>query len=166
MSWTHLHDSLLLRFVDGRLDDQEAVEVARHLDDCPACAARATAAEPLAQAFASVDDPDLPQDLVTTIVATARQRPAVAFPREPAVAAGLAAVAGLVFLGLGAPTELAATLGLLGDALGTVLRTVDLPLAIVTPFWAAAAMFTFAVAGMTARRFELQAAPVRAGPRG
>ena len=58
----HVHDDLLRRFVDGALDDEVAASVAIHLDSCSRCATRAATLEPLALAFAAVDDPVAPAD--------------------------------------------------------------------------------------------------------
>ena len=58
----HLPDELLIRFVEGDLDERDAVEAALHIDDCPHCAARAARLEPLAVAFASITEPPLPMD--------------------------------------------------------------------------------------------------------
>ena len=67
----HVHDDLLRRFVDGALDDEVAASVAIHLDSCSRCATRAATLEPLALAFAAVDDPivpaELPHDILTAI---------------------------------------------------------------------------------------------------
>jgi anti-sigma factor RsiW len=40
--WTHLSDPQVRALVEGALSDAEAEVVARHLDECPRCAARAT----------------------------------------------------------------------------------------------------------------------------
>lgn len=154
MSWTHVPDALLARFVDGELETLDAVKVAVHLDGCPACAARAAAAEPLGQAFASIDDPVPPPDLAPAIVAAALDPGAGLATRTPAVAAGLVAAGALIMVGLGAPAELWGGLQALAAAVGSVARTVDLPVGWITPIWATAAMFTFAAAAMTARRLE------------
>ena len=50
--------------------------VARHIDECSRCASSAAAGEPLANAFASVSDPEVPEHLSDEIVAAARD----AFP--------------------------------------------------------------------------------------
>ena len=65
----HVPDDLLAAFVDGEVSEQLAVHIAEHLDDCPACSAQAVALEPLAAAFAAVEDPRVPADLVASILA-------------------------------------------------------------------------------------------------
>ncbi len=161
MTWTHVPQALLQRFVDGRLPDAVAIDVALHIDDCPACAARATAAEPLAQALASIDDPEPPLDLLASIEHQARRPATVIDGREPAIAGALLVASALVFGLAGAPTQVASVLSTLTDALATVLRTVEAPLILVAPVWAAAAMLTFAAAAMTARRLEPRTASWR-----
>lgn len=64
----HVTDAVIAAFADGALDDDTAAAVALHLDDCPACAARAVAAEPLAAAFAAVDDPRVPSTLALAAI--------------------------------------------------------------------------------------------------
>lgn len=155
MSWTHLPDDVLARFVAGDLDTLESVRVALHLDECPACAARASAAEPLAQAFASLDDPLPPLDLAPAVVERAlAQRPRPERTPAPLVAGGLLVAALAVLVLLGAPGELWARAHTILAAAGSVARSTDLPVGLVTPIWAAAAMFTFAAAAMTGRRLE------------
>lgn len=74
-----IDEPTLAAFVDGDLGEHLAVHVALHLDACPGCAARAVGADPLARAFASVDDPPLPDDLVAAALAEV-DRPAPAPP--------------------------------------------------------------------------------------
>lgn len=95
----HVPEDLLASFIEGDLDDQLAVHIATHLDECPRCATRAAHLEPLAAAFAAVDDPVVPDDLVATILAaTERQRPALSI-EILAGAAMLAAAMVLVLVG-------------------------------------------------------------------
>ncbi len=67
----HVPEDLLAAFVDGDTTEQLAVHIAQHLDDCPSCGARAASLEPLAAAFAAVEDPSVPNDLVARILAVA-----------------------------------------------------------------------------------------------
>lgn len=70
----HVSQPILERFVAGDLETDEAVEVATHIDDCVSCANRAIALEPLAAAFAAVEDPEVPEGLPAAILAEL-QRP-------------------------------------------------------------------------------------------
>jgi len=65
----HIPDRLLERFVAGDLAEPAAVEVALHIDECSSCAERASALEPLAEAFASAPDPVLPDDFHASVLA-------------------------------------------------------------------------------------------------
>jgi anti-sigma factor RsiW len=100
----HIDDALLARFSSGELSEPEAAALALHLDDCPRCAARALMDDPLQAAFASLDDPATPPDLVPAVLAASlRPRP---LPAEPIVAIVLIAVAfGVLVLG-GQPVQL------------------------------------------------------------
>lgn len=155
MPWLHVPDALLASFAAGELDDDQAVAVALHIDDCAACQARATAAEPLARAFASVGDPPVPAELVQVVLARASREAAPPGAVVPAVGAGLAAAALLVLVLTGAPGQLVDSFSVLLRATDAVLGAVELPVAVITPIWAAAAMFTFAAAAVMVRRLEL-----------
>ncbi len=72
----HLSDALIEHFALGNLDEAEAVAAAAHIDRCAHCATRAAGAEPLAGAFAEVEDPALPAGLVDEILARAAELPA------------------------------------------------------------------------------------------
>ena len=74
MTWAHPPTQLLTAFAMGALDESEedeAVRVALHLDDCPACAAQAASLDPMAYVFASVDAPDVPTDLAAAVMVAA-----------------------------------------------------------------------------------------------
>ena len=159
MPWLHVPEPLLRRFVDGELSEPEAVAVALHLDDCPACAGRALAAEPLAAAFASVADPVVPPQLLPDVQARLARDQAGPPASVPALVAGLSAAAVLVFVVLGAPGQLLAGISALLSAAGALLRAVEVPMSVVAPVWLAAAMLTFAAAAVTARRLELGSIP-------
>jgi anti-sigma factor RsiW len=96
----HVHDDLLRRFVDGALDDEVAASVAIHLDACSRCATRAATLEPLALAFAAVDDPIVPADLPHNILAAIHAPPVPlvepTLGAELALALALAAAAALL----------------------------------------------------------------------
>ncbi len=93
-------------------DEAEAVRIALHLDDCPACAARAAAAEPLAHVFASDDAPAVPADLVAAVLVAVdapeapREAPRFRHTAEVAVASSLLVAAFALLVLLGAPGEL------------------------------------------------------------
>jgi anti-sigma factor RsiW len=70
----HVPEELLSAFVEGDLDDQLVIHIATHLDECPRCATRAAHLEPLAAAFAAVDDPMVPEDLVAAVLAATERR--------------------------------------------------------------------------------------------
>lgn len=64
----HVPNDLLDAFVDGDVSEQVAIHIAEHLDRCPGCATRAASLEPLHPAFASLDDPPVPPDLVASVL--------------------------------------------------------------------------------------------------
>lgn len=97
----HVSDELLHEFVLGDLDEALAVRIALHLDACPACAARAARSEPLATAFAAVDDPLTP-DLTSAVLAELR-RPEHRLNPELLVGSGLLAGALLLTALVGQP---------------------------------------------------------------
>ncbi|MCB9778097.1 MAG: hypothetical protein H6742_06005 [Alphaproteobacteria bacterium] len=153
-TWIHLPDALVEDFVEGRLSDLDAVRVATHADDCAMCRNRLAAAEPLTSLFASCDEPDVPADLAARVIAALDAPPPAERPVAPGIAAGLAVAAIAVLVLLGSPGELVAGGQIVWQALGSTLRAVELPVALVTPVWMAAAMATFAAAAVTARRLE------------
>lgn len=104
MNNSHVPDALMDRFIEGDLDDALAAEIATHLDACPRCATRASHLEPLSAYFASADDPEVPPSLVAEVLA-ALDRPVRPGP-EPAIAAGLLALALVALIAGGSPTEL------------------------------------------------------------
>lgn len=147
---THVPDDLLQAFVDCEVDEQLAVHVAEHLDDCPACATRAAVLEPLGAAFAAADDPFVPDDLVQSVLAELRSpAPVVVAARSPlleiGVGSGLIVMAASLVLLFGQPIQAAIRVGLALDALGTVASKV--PLAGMVPMLLLA--FTFFVLATT-----------------
>jgi len=90
----HVPSQLLAAFIEGDISEHLAAHIAEHLDACPRCLNQATALEPLAMAFASIDDPEPPSDLVHAVLAEVAEQeraPAV----EMVVGAGLIVAAGL-----------------------------------------------------------------------
>jgi anti-sigma factor RsiW len=63
----HVPEQVLREFVEGDVSEELAVHIAEHLDTCQACGARAARLEPLASAFAAVEDPPIPDGLVAAI---------------------------------------------------------------------------------------------------
>ncbi len=106
MTWRHATDAEIAAFTSGDLPEAEAVSLALHIDECPACEARCVAEEPLADVFAAIDDPDIPADLIAQIQENLGDPPS--YGPEPAIAAGLLGGAGVLLLLAGAPTDLLA----------------------------------------------------------
>jgi len=71
----HLPDPWLDAFVAGTLSEARAVEVAEHLDACPACLARVTATDPLTPLFAAAPDAEPPRALAGAIQRALRTPP-------------------------------------------------------------------------------------------
>lgn len=115
----HVPDDLLHAFVDGDVDEQVAVHIAEHLDGCPACATRAVTLEPLAAAFAAVEDPPMPPDLVASIL-TAAEQPERGPLAEVVIGGCLLVAAGLLAVFTGDPLGTAVDLGVAARALGSV----------------------------------------------
>lgn len=118
----HLSDDVLRSFVDGLLDERGATRAALHIDDCPRCAARCLALEPLGPAFAACTDPPLPPGFERRVLeALDRGEPADVEARAPlhrathaasfspgllGVGAGLISVAAALMAAGGQPTSL------------------------------------------------------------
>lgn len=98
----HPDDALLHAFLAGEVDDAAAVTLALHLDDCPRCAARAAALDPLAAAFVAPAPPPPPG-----LGAAARAAAATPGRPGPELALGLTLLslaAGLLLLAGPAPS--------------------------------------------------------------
>jgi anti-sigma factor RsiW len=133
----HLPEDLLLRFIEGDLDEHEAVEAALHIDDCPMCAARAAQADPLAAAMAALPDPPLPVGFERGVL------DALALPEAPTPAfqlpwlgVGLILSAALLMVVGGEPTallwKLATVARGLGVATNVLLDLVPSPATVLT----------------------------------
>lgn len=86
----HPSEDMLAAFVEGDLGEHVAIQIAEHIDACPLCAARVVALEPLAGAFARMPDPEVPEDLVASILAAAEAPDELEAPSStPEIAAGL-----------------------------------------------------------------------------
>jgi len=97
----HPDDPSLQAFLAGSVDESAAVLLALHLDDCPRCAARAAALDPLAAAFVA-PVPPAPRGLA----ASARAAAAEPVRPGPELALGLTLLslaAGLLVLAGPAP---------------------------------------------------------------
>lgn len=128
----HPPESLIRRFAKGELSESLAVDLALHLDDCPACATQAASMEPLASAFACSDDPELPEDLMDEIldaVSGLQVQPALpptlpkasplAVRAELLAGASLISVAATLFFLLGDPGHFAADMAVGAHAAAT-----------------------------------------------
>jgi anti-sigma factor RsiW len=126
MNHQHVPQDLLASFVDGDVGEQLAVHIAEHLDGCPSCATRAVSMEPLAAAFAAVDDPE-PADWLVTAVLEELALPARRPTQELAIGTALLGSAALLVAGTGDPVGTAVNLGVIIraalGALGSVVSS-------------------------------------------
>lgn len=150
----HIGDDLMRRFIQGSLDEQVSVAVARHIDDCPRCAARAAVDEPLAMAFAAVEDPRTPPGLADDILtALDEQRLPAAATVEMAAAAVLLTAAALVLALGGDPAGLAAEAATAMSALATGASVLIAQLYLAPVGWSAlAAALGFGICAWLARQ--------------
>jgi len=134
----HVPHDLLIAFVEGDVGEHVAVHIAEHIDTCPACATRAASLEPLGPAFASMDDPPVPADLVDAVLAEfhTEERPPVT---ELMVGGALLGAAGILAMVTQHPVTLLADLGSVLGATEAVVRGVAAGL---SPFTFAAATLT------------------------
>ena len=115
----HVPDDLLAAFTDGEVGEQLAVHIAEHLDNCPACATRATGLDPLAAAFAAMIDPSPPPDLSASILKALAAPESI--PRtEIALGFIFLAAAAIVAVAMGSPTGLAVEFGVVLKAMSTL----------------------------------------------
>jgi anti-sigma factor RsiW len=118
VTW-HVPEDLLRSFVEGNVDEKTAIEVAEHIDRCPACSCRADAIEPLAAAFAAVADPVPPPELVQRVLDEV-EKPEAVPTFEIGVGLALLAAAAVVFVLTGNPVAFAVKAGVLVDTLSTI----------------------------------------------
>ncbi len=85
----HLDHDTLLRFVEGDLGEHMAIYAAEHIDDCPVCANRARELDDLSMMFASIDVPEVPDDLADAILGVHEEASRPARLPVGQVAAGL-----------------------------------------------------------------------------
>lgn len=117
----HVPDDLLLTFVEGDVGEQLAIHIAEHLDTCPACSTRAAVLEPLGPAFAALEDPVPPEDLVQAVLEEVAEPERLPLA-EIGVGAGLLVAAAVLALLLGNPVGAVVELGVLVHALGVGAR--------------------------------------------
>lgn len=153
MSTPHVTADLMERFALGEVEEDVAVAVALHLDACASCATLAASLEPLAAAFASVDDPVVPPDLVPSVLYALRS-PRRAGP-EPAVATGLLALALLSLLLGGAPGDLLIAVASLLRAVLTASEAVLATMVAPAPLLAALGLVALFASALIARSLEL-----------
>ncbi len=151
----HISPEMVARFTRGSLDERTAVEIARHIDSCSRCANQAALADPLSQAFASLDDPQIPGDLADDILlALQYDTPERAPAPEILASASLLLAAGLVMALGGDPAGLvsevaAASLACITGASVILAQIVAAPI-----WWSALAAATgFVVCLGLARQF-------------
>jgi len=143
----HVPADLLAAFVEGDVGEHVAAHIAEHIDGCPRCATQAAAMEPLAKAFASMDDPPVPDDLVDAVLAELHQtEPAPVV--ELAVGGGLLGSAGVLAIVTQHPVTLLADVGAVLGATEAIIRSMAAGL---SPFtYLAATMAGLAAAGSVA----------------
>ncbi|MBX2801209.1 MAG: hypothetical protein KTR31_26255 [Myxococcales bacterium] len=134
----HVPEDLLQSFVEGDVGEQLAIHIAEHIDECPSCATRATGMEPLAAAFAAMEDPVAPRELAHTVLAELRQPERVPV-LEIGVGVGLLLCSAAMALALQSPLALAADFAValnavsaLGRGLGATLGSLQTVLTVST----------------------------------
>ena len=151
----HVPEDLLQAFVEGDVGEQLSVHIAQHVDDCPSCATRAAGLEPLAAAFAAVEDPVCPEGLTEAVLTQFAQPERVPF-LEIVVGASLLAAAAVLAMGVHSPIAMATDVSVilnavatLGSGLGASLGSFQLALVASTLFAALGCGITlhFATAG-------------------
>ncbi len=123
----HVSKELLREFVLGEVSEQTAVQVALHIDACPACSAVAVSLEPLAAAFAAVEDPELPPGFFAAVLEEAA-RPAATPMLEVAVGAALLFASVVIVALFGSPVAMAADFGVVMHALAGLGRGLSIVL--------------------------------------
>ena len=146
---THLTPTLLDRFTGCTLDEELAVEVAEHLDDCPSCANKAELADPLASVLASVEPPPLPEGLVGDIL-SALPEDSLPGPwmrtADALVVSLLLAAAGLLFVVAATPGQFLVDASL--SSAGSTYAITDLGRVTVVSLTTLAASFFAGLAGL------------------
>jgi len=95
--------------LDGELSERERREIARHLDECPRCAAEHSALLATVQRLETLADPVAPEDFVASVMARLAERREAAWPARIAWALGLTGA-------LGTAASVLAALWLIGMA--------------------------------------------------
>ena len=160
----HVPEDLLSSFVEGDVSEQLAIHIAEHLDVCPACNAHATMLEPLASAFAAVEDPLPPEDLAAAALLEASQ-PARVVRTELWVGPALLAAAAAIVLVAGDPLALAVKVGVLAEAVSAVGGALGATLS-ATPIALLVSAVAALVGCMLAARLALSGRPALERRRG
>ncbi len=142
----HPPDSQLALFVDGKLDESTSVDLAMHLDSCPACRQRAASMDPCTELCSRAEHIEPPPELMHRVLAgIASSSPSASTVHIHSVWLGLffLLLASLMLFLWGDPTGLMAGalsgLGGLGvslSALGRILPTeglICMPIASLVP---------------------------------
>lgn len=80
----HIPPALMRKFIEGDLEEPVAVAVALHIDHCSRCHAAASTADPLSQEFATIDDPEVPAELIDALTdAAASPEPVPTTEKKP-----------------------------------------------------------------------------------
>ena len=114
----HVPDDLLMSFVEGDISEELAIHIGLHLDGCPQCSARAVNMDPLATAFASIDDPIPPPDLAEHVI-LALNAPPRSSHVEFWLGGTLLAAAALLSVMVGDPIGSFIDIGVFVSAVGT-----------------------------------------------
>jgi len=118
----HVEDTVLQAFLAGNVSEDTAVEVALHLDECPACTSRVDALDPFLASLAALPDPVPPIDLLPAVLARVEAEAAPAPVSRFEIALGallLTGAAGLAAL-FGDPLAAASRIGRLVETLSFV----------------------------------------------
>ncbi len=155
MSPEHPDDALLTAFVLGDVSTELGVQIAHHLDGCPQCAARAAGLDPLTHAFAAVEDPELPEGLLATILerdARESGRSVHDLRQEPWVAVALLAASALVFVALGQPETVVSSVVSTAQVAGAFATPLAAFLDAATLAWSVLGVCAFVAAVVVAQR--------------
>ena len=120
----HVPDNLLLAFVEGDVGEQLAIHIASHLDECPACATRATAFDPLAASFAACVDPMTPADLLPAVL-EALDQPSPTKRWEISIGIALHLIAAMLVAAEGEPVTVMLQMGTIIETLPSLTRSLQ-----------------------------------------
>lgn len=146
----HVPEDLLISFVEGDVGEQLAVHIAEHVDACPVCSTRAAGLEPLAAAFASLEDPATPDNLARSVLAAVAE-PEPVPTAEIALGASLLVAATILATMVKSPVGLAIDLGFALHAMIGVARALAAGLGASSIPLGTATLFAFLGCALTAR---------------